>query len=351
MGIRRRIVTGAVVTALTVASLLGFATGGPAVAGEGGKPGGKPVASLLASGLQGASGSTIGPDGALYVTEGMIGQVTRIDPRTGAKTPFATGLPPAILPLGGAIDVAFIGETAYVLVTLVGEGVPGGTADDIAGIYRVDGPHSFTAIADLGSWTVENPPPPEIDVFVAAGLQFAMQPIRGGFLVTDGHMNRLLKVSLSGDITLVAQYGNIVPTGLDVKGSKIYMTEAGPVPHLPATGKVVSLSLRHPESRQGASGASLLVDVEWGACGLYALSQGDSPGAVEPGSPALPDSGELLKVNRNGTFSVIAAGLDLPTSVDFSRRSAFIVTVDGEVWKVDLTSAGRHGKACGHGVW
>ncbi|MBD8022416.1 hypothetical protein [Microbacterium gallinarum] len=181
--------TGAVVTALAVASLLGFATGGPAVAGEGGKPGGKPVASLLASGLQGASGSTIGPDGALYVTEGMIGQVTRIDPRTGAKTPFATCLPPAILPLGGAIDVAFIGETAYVLVTLVGEGVPGGTADDIAGIYRVDGPHSFTAIADLGSWTVENPPPPEIDVFVAGRPdqhRQARQGVRARRLVRAG---------------------------------------------------------------------------------------------------------------------------------------------------------------------
>jgi hypothetical protein len=33
----------------------------------------------LASGLQGAQGSTIGPDGALYVTEGAIGRITRID--------------------------------------------------------------------------------------------------------------------------------------------------------------------------------------------------------------------------------------------------------------------------------
>ena len=33
----------------------------------------EPTATLLVTGLQGASGSTIGPDGALYVTEGAYG--------------------------------------------------------------------------------------------------------------------------------------------------------------------------------------------------------------------------------------------------------------------------------------
>ncbi len=32
-------------------------------------------AQMLASGLQGASGSTVGPDGALYVTEGLAGKI------------------------------------------------------------------------------------------------------------------------------------------------------------------------------------------------------------------------------------------------------------------------------------
>src|SRR5690242_8855588 len=39
---------------------------------------------LLASGLQGSIGSAIGPDGALYVPEGIAGTVTRIDLETGA---------------------------------------------------------------------------------------------------------------------------------------------------------------------------------------------------------------------------------------------------------------------------
>src|SRR3954466_828052 len=44
---------------------------------------------LLASGLQGSIGSAIGPDGALYVPEGISGTVSRIDRETGEVTLFA----------------------------------------------------------------------------------------------------------------------------------------------------------------------------------------------------------------------------------------------------------------------
>jgi hypothetical protein len=37
-------------------------------------PSGQPSITLLAEGLEGASGSTIGPEGALYVTEGAAGR-------------------------------------------------------------------------------------------------------------------------------------------------------------------------------------------------------------------------------------------------------------------------------------
>jgi len=294
---------------------------------------------LISSGIQGASGSTIGPDGALYVTEAVTGSVLRIDTRTGASSVYATGLPTRVIGLGGAVDVVFIGRTAYVLVTLVSEDV-GGTS--VSGLYRIDGRSRFTVLADLGAWSTDNPPDTAFDI--PSGLQFAFDVYRGGFLVTDGHHNRVLKVSRSGAIAEVIQFGNIVPTGLDVAGPKVYLAEAGAVPHLPADGKVVSFGVKHPQVRNVASGYSLLVDAEFGPCGsLYALSQGDSPGVVPAGSPALPDSGELLRANRNGTFTVVASALDLPTSVDFKRDAAFIVTNDGEVWKITDVNGWRHG--------
>ena len=292
---------------------------------------------LITSGIQGASGGTIGPDGALYVTESQTGSVLRINTRTGASSVFATGLPAQVIGLGGAVDVAFIGRTAYVLVTLVDANVGGSS---ISGLYRLDGRNRFTVVADLGGWSQDNPPDTAFDI--PSGLQFALDVYKGGFIVTDGHHNRVLGVTKRGAISELVQFGNIVPTGLDVAGSRVFLAEAGAVPHLPADGRVVSFDARRPVVRNVASGYSLLVDAEFGPCRtLYALSQGDSPGVVPAGSPALPDSGELLRTNRNGTFSVVAAALDLPTSVDFVRDAAFIVTANGEVWKIADVN-GRH---------
>lgn len=39
-------------------------------------------------------GSTIGPDGALYVADGNAGEVLRIDRHSGRISTYATGLPP-----------------------------------------------------------------------------------------------------------------------------------------------------------------------------------------------------------------------------------------------------------------
>lgn len=99
---------------------------------------------LVAGGLARGSGSAIGPDGALYVVEGAVGQIARVDPASGAVTTFASGLPPALIPIGGVADVAFIGNTVYALVTLVGSDLGG---DSIVGICRIDGPDSYTVIA------------------------------------------------------------------------------------------------------------------------------------------------------------------------------------------------------------
>jgi sugar lactone lactonase YvrE len=303
---------------------------------------GEPNAVLLASGLEGASGSTLGPGGALYVTEGAAGRISRVDPQTGELTTFASGLPKAIIGIGGAIDVTFLGTTAYVLVTLVGPDVGG---SDIVGIYRVDGPDSFTVIADLGEFSVRNPPNTAFDL--PTGVQYALEPYRGEFLVTDGHLNRVLRVTRAGEVTEVIAFGNIVPAGLAVSRTKVYMAEAGPVPHRPEAGKVVAFRPKSPTATEVASGARLLVDVEFGReHRLYALSQGDFPVGSPAGSPALPNTGALVRVNRrDGTFTVVTDGLDRPTSLEFIGDTAYIVTLTGEIWRIDGVSDLPHGGA------
>jgi sugar lactone lactonase YvrE len=297
---------------------------------------------VLASGLQGTSGSTIGPDGAVYVTESTLGQITRVDADSGETSVFATGLPPAIIALGGAIDVAFVDDTAYALVTVVGENVGG---VDASGIYRLDESDdsensTWTVVADLGAFSAANLPDYPVDL--TEGLQFAFEPTRDGFLITDGHHNRLLHADWDGAVTELVAFGNTVPIGITTSRRTIYLAEAGAIPHAPEDGRVIGLDRNDLEQTTVASGYSLLVDVEFDDNGtLYALSQGDSPGEVPAGSPALPTSGELLRVTDDGTLTPVVEDLNLPTSVDFTEDAAFVVA-QGDVIRVDNLSDGHN---------
>ena len=232
------------------------------------------------------------------------------------------------------MDVAFLGDTAYVLVTLVGPAF--GQTDVVDGIYRIEDDGSATAIADIGAWSISNPP--ATDIFIASGVQYALERYRGGFLVTDGHHNRVLHVTRAGDLSQMIAFGNLVPTGLEVRGRTIYMGEAGPIPHRPADGKVVSFT-PCSAATELASGASLIVDVEFGPSRrLFALSQGiwDLPPTPEnEGAPASPNTGTLLRVRNDGSLASVVEGLDRPTSVEFIHGTAFVVTLTGKVIRID----------------
>lgn len=291
-----------------------------------------PTPQRLVSGLTGAFGSAIGPGKALYVTVTLDGSIRRVNPKTGAVTTFASGLPIPFVPEDGVgvVDVAFIGKTAYALVTLVGPDYGGNSP---VGIYRVDGPNRFTLFADIGAFSLANPPEP--DYFVRSGAQHALEPFRGGFLVTDAHHNRVLQVTKDGTVSELITFGNIVPTGMALAGNKVYMAEAGPIPHLPETGRVVMFRPGDSAATPVAAGARLLVDVEFGrGRTLFALAQGFWNGAYE-GAPADPDTGSLVRAERDGTLTVVAAPLDRPTSMEIIGNTAYIITLGGEIWTVD----------------
>ena len=131
------------------------------------------------------SGSAIGPDGALYVTNGIQGTLVRIDPTSGAAKVVGRGLPPRLIDIGAAMDVAFIGDRAHVLVSVAGVSVGG--PDDVMGIYRLKRNGTFAVFADLGTWSTEHPPK-DPDWFVSQGVHYSMDVWRKGFLVTDAHL-------------------------------------------------------------------------------------------------------------------------------------------------------------------
>lgn len=181
--------------------------------------------------------------------------------------------------------------------------------------------------------------PPNTAFFFPTGVQYSLDTFRDGFLVADGHHNRILRLTLDGEISELIVFDNIVPTGLEVWGDSIFMAEAGPVPRLPQDGKVVSFGPGSSTVTEVASGARLLVDVEFGrGRKLYGLSQGEWDGQLE-GSPALPSTDSQGEVNRDGSFTVLMDGLNLPTSLEMIGNTAYVVTLAGEIWKIDDVSA------------
>jgi hypothetical protein len=343
MSTRRRLLVAGVALVAMIVPLA--ASAAPPAAG----PGEPELLAALPGGA--GSGSAVGRGGALYVPQPATGEIWRVDPDTGATTLYANGLPRRFsqLPFGGVMDVAFIGSTAYALVSVVGSVFP----DDLfachpqtVGIYRVDGPTSSTVVADIGTFACENPPS-GFPFVVPTGVQYALETYRGGFLVTDGHHNRVLRVKLDGTITELIGFGDVVPTGLATSGNTIYLAEAGPVPHEPQTGKIVSFEPGSSTATDVASGARLAVDVEMGrGRTLFALSQGlftcgDNPDCA--GAPASHDTGALMRANGAGGFTTIADELDQPSSLEIIGNTAYVVTLGGEVWTIDNVASPPYG--------
>jgi hypothetical protein len=292
------------------------------------------------------SGSTVGPDGALYVTDSTDGRIQRVDPRRGRVTTFADGLPLQIPGEigGGVADVAFLGSTAYVLVTGVSEfwtellGSPNAPA--VEGVYRLDGVGSgstrATVIADIYSWSEANPPQSS-EYFIPGGFTYAMEPYEDGFLVTDAHHNRVLRVGLDGEISVHTDFaGNVVPTGLEQLGPVVLVGQAGPIPHTAEAGRAVALW--HGSIVPLVSGAPLLVDVELGPWfRLYGLAQGDWPYEGQEGKegfPAAPNTGSLMVADHHGGFRSVVSGLDRPTTFELIGKSAYVVTITGKVLRI-----------------
>lgn len=310
---------------------------------------------LLTSDLINPQGSTVGPDGAIYVGEGgtgegtpletdegtlypgSTGRISRIDAETGARTTVAEGLPSVGFGDGsgsGVVDVAFMGDDLYFLMS--GGGAATGLPDSPNGVYRIQG-DDFELVADIGGFNDDNPV--DFEDAVSGGNPFAIQVRGSEFIVSDGNYNRVLRVTTDGDISILASYENVVPTGLEAEATgPIYMTNLGAFPHTPADGKVVRIALPSGSTTTVASGYSQMIDVEFGPAGqLYALNFGDPSDEAE-GMP--PPTGKMFRVNTTtGVMTPLVDGFGAPTSLEFIGDSAFVLNLLGQVWKIDGVAA------------
>jgi hypothetical protein len=243
--------------------------------------------------------------------------------------------------IGGPTDVAFMDGTAYVITSLVSGKLGEDSFGDPQaknGLFRIEPGGIPTLVADIGQWSRDNPPQPAF--VVDTGVFFSLASYQGGFLVTDAHHNRVLWVDKAGAIREVATFDNKVPVGLETTTGQFFVTQLGPIPHNPEDGKILTVR-QEGEPSAIASGASMLIDVEQGPGDtLYALSQGEWDGVGE-GSRAKPDTGRLFVVGTDGKLTPVLDGggqalvLDRPTSVEFVGNTAYVVSVTGDVYRVD----------------
>ena len=290
------------------------------------------------------SGSAVGPDSALYVTNGNDGTLLRINRHTGAATVVGNGLPPQLVGIGGAQDVAFLRGRAYVLVTLAGADV--GAPDAVMGIYRLRDDGTFDVFADLGTWSAANPPD-DPDWFLSQGVQYSMDAWRGGFIVADAHLGRVLRVTADGTVSELVTFPgtDTVPTGLEVARGRVHVATAGPIPHLPTDSTINRVDHDGDVAEVAGWGdgyagdIGLIVDVEVGRSGrLYGLLQGHwdlDPIPDNEGFPAAPGTGEIVVADRDGDFRTVVAGIDQPTSFELVGRAAYVVTLGGTILRID----------------
>ena len=108
-------------------------------------------------------------------------------------------------------------------------------------------------------------------------------------------------------------------------------------------GKIVAIDAKRGAVTDIAGPAPLVVDVERGrGQTMFGLAQG-THSAGDPGSPADPNTGELLRVDNNGGFSIVANELDRPTSLEIIGTTAYVVTLGGDIWKIDNISGPPYG--------